>query len=114
MQNNIMSVGLTKSISGFVLKAWKSSSFIDTNMLASMPRDVPMPYKTEKSRAKVYNGVCKLRCVCLQAHSVATVMSTLSELPFYQVGEVRSSQPEKPRLALQPVARGLKQSTGQP
>lgn len=41
----IISVRLTKSISGLVLKAWKSSSFIDTNMLASMPREVPMPYK---------------------------------------------------------------------
>lgn len=44
-KNSIISVRLTKSISGLVLKAWKSSSFIDTNMLASMPREVPMPYK---------------------------------------------------------------------
>lgn len=30
---------------GFVLKAVKSSSFIDSNMLASIPRDVPIPCK---------------------------------------------------------------------
>lgn len=34
-------------MSGLVVKEWKSSSFIDTNMLASMPREVPMPYKIQ-------------------------------------------------------------------
>lgn len=36
-------MGPTKSISGLALKALKSSSFIDTNMFANIPRDVPIP-----------------------------------------------------------------------
>lgn len=92
-----MSVGLTKSIFGFVLKAWKSSSFIDTNMLASMPREVPMPYKI---------GSCRFTKWHLWHNIVA-----VSRIPFYQVEEVSSSQPEKPRLTLQPQATGLKEST---
>lgn len=45
---------LTKSICGLVLKAWKSSSFIDTNMLASIPREVPMPYQRVFNSVHVY------------------------------------------------------------
>lgn len=36
---------LTESICALVWNVWKSSSFMDTRMLARMPRDVPMPYK---------------------------------------------------------------------
>lgn len=45
IKRDAINVGRTKSMPGFLLKAWKSSSFIDTNMLASIPRDVPMPCK---------------------------------------------------------------------
>lgn len=52
--------GLTKSISGLVLKAWKSSLFIDTNILASIPREVPIPYKINRVAGQRFITVCKL------------------------------------------------------
>lgn len=79
-------------------------------MLAKMPREVPMPYKIYRYAEQRFIIVCKLGHVCLQAHDVASVV--VSALPFYQVEVVHSNQSEKPRLALQPPATGLKQPTG--
>lgn len=94
--------GLTKSISGLALKALKSSSFIDTNILASIPRDVPMPCGNIQQCRASY---------CSTVHTdmyFVTAIIWLSRLPFYQAEEGHSSQPERPKLALQPQAKGLK------
>lgn len=94
--------GLTKSISGLALKALKSSSFIDTNMLASSPREVPMPCGNIQQ--------CRASCCSTVYTDMYFVMAIiwLSKLPFYQAGEGHRSQPERPKLALQPQAKGLK------
>lgn len=54
----------TKSMSGLVLKAWKSSSFIDTNMLASIPREVPMPCKIYSPAEQTITALYKLGRAC--------------------------------------------------
>lgn len=95
-------VGLTKSISGLALKALKSSSFIDTNMLASIPREVPMPCGNIQQCRASY---------CSTVHTdmyFVMAITWLSRLPFYRAEEGHSSQPERPKLALQPQAKGLK------
>lgn len=68
-----MLVILTNSISGFVLKVWKSSSFIDTNILASIPREVPMPCKMNKHAEQRFVNLVKLCCACSQGHKMRAV-----------------------------------------
>lgn len=64
LKRDAINVGHTKSMPGFVLKAWKSSSFIDTNMLASIPRDVPMPCKIYSHAEQMIIALYKLGRAC--------------------------------------------------